>query len=255
MKCVLTHEEARQMLKLFQKPMFTNCKVYGFEAEVDPKWIEEILPPHLEPTKPYVNLEFYKSDQFVSFVSSVQCRYNDMLGEYGLAFFFDTDVAVTFGRESLAEPKKLALITVEEDGRHFVGTVSRYGQELVRIEADFGDEIGGDGIGGGYENFFHYKYSIKADGSGLEPVHLINCMFENMPKSPVQAMHASKVQLNDSPMDVIGSVPVKAINRGTYVVADKLGSASYLTAVDEEAFLPYAFMKHDYYLAIMQVVE
>lgn len=251
MKIVLSREEAQDMLNRFKSPHFTNTKNYITVFTTDPDWVKSILPPPLKPAEPLVTISISKGDQFSGLVLGVQARYNDMVGDYGLAYVMDTDLAVIFGREGLGEPKKLGITSVSDDGEKFVGTVSRWGQELLRVEADFGD-VAPEGIGCGPMDNFHFKYSIKADGSGLEPVHLINSHFENSVSDAV-LMKNCKVTLIDSPFDVYGQIPVGQVVmafRGTF---DMRGSAKYLAEVNEYDFLPYAFLKHDDYRLTMSI--
>lgn len=136
MKIEQTREEALQMLRCFQSPHFTNTRNYVTVCEVDADWVRDILPPPLEPADPVVTIAISKGDQFAGLVLSVTCKYGDLIGDWGLAYVMDTDLAVIFGREGLAEPKKLGVVTVEDDGRQFTASVSRFGQEVLRIEAD-----------------------------------------------------------------------------------------------------------------------
>lgn len=84
----------------------------------------------------------------------------------------DTDLAVIFGREGLAEPKKLGVTATElKDGR-FVGTVSRFGQELLRVEADVVGPATEPIVADALDNF-HFKYTINADGSGISDAGIL----------------------------------------------------------------------------------
>ena len=169
MKIKLTREEALDMLIHFKSPHFTNTRNYVTVCEVDEAWVKSILPPPLEYDQPIVTFAVSKGDQFSGLVCGVQCRFKDIVGSWGLAYVMDTDLAVIYGREGLAEPKKLGVTTVVDDGKKYVGTVSRFGQELLRIEADIAGP-GPEGLGGGSMDNLHFKYSVKADGTGLEPV-------------------------------------------------------------------------------------
>lgn len=99
---------------------------------------------------------------------------------------------------------------------------------------------------------FHFKYSIKADGSGLEPIHLIDSHFDNVATDSV-TMENCTVKLTDTPFDIYGQIPVKEVVACFAATLDMHGSAKYLAEVDEEEFLPYAFFKHDDYRLTMSV--
>ena len=251
MKIRMTREEALDMLKHFSTPHFTNTRNYVTVCEVDPAWVKSILPAPLEPDQPIVTFALSKGDQFSGLVCGVQCRYGDLVGSWGLAYVMDTDLAVIYGREGLAEPKKLGVTTVSDDGKKYVGTVSRFGQELLRIEADIAGP-GPEGLGGGSLDNFHFKYSVKADGSGLEPVHLIDSHFESTAENPV-VMENCTVTVNPSAFDVYGEIPVRKVVACFASTLDMRGSAKYLAEVDADEFLPWAFFKHDDYRLTMSI--
>ena len=115
MKIKMSNEEAQGMLKYFEHPHFTNVRNYITIVEVDPKWIEEILPPPLQPAAPVVSIALSEGDQFHGLVMGVNARYGDIVGDWGPAYVMDTDLGVIFGRESLAEPKKLGVTIVLQD--------------------------------------------------------------------------------------------------------------------------------------------
>lgn len=251
MKIKLTREEALDMLIHFKSPHFTNTRNYVTVCEVDEAWVKSILPPPLEYDQPIVTFAVSKGDQFSGLVCGVQCRFKDIVGSWGLAYVMDTDLAVIYGREGLAEPKKLGVTTVVDDGKKYVGTVSRFGQEPLRIEADIAGP-GPEGLGGGSMDNLHFKYSVKADGTGLEPVHLIDSHFENVSTDAV-LMENCTVKTADSPFDVYGQIPIKRVTACFAATLDMRGSARYLAEVDPEAFLPWAFFKHDDYRLTMNI--
>lgn len=120
--------EARDALRYFKHPHFSNTTNYITVVEVDPAWVKEILPPPLKPAAPIVSIALSEGDQFHGLVMGVQAKYGDTVGDWGLAYVMDTDLAVIFGREGLAEPKKLGVTTTDIADGKFVGTVSRWGE-------------------------------------------------------------------------------------------------------------------------------
>ena len=172
MKIKLSKEEARQMLKMFQAPHFTNTRNYITVCRVDEEWVKEILPPPLEMAEPIVTFALSKGDQFAGLVCGVQCKYGDLVGDWGLAYVMDTDFAVIYGREGLAEPKKLGVTQVQDDGKRYIGTISRFGQEVLRIEADIKGP-GPEGMGSGSDDpdlvGAHFEVHLKRCG---KPSHL-----------------------------------------------------------------------------------
>jgi acetoacetate decarboxylase len=252
MKNILSLQEARQMLGMFKHPHFTKVENYVTVIETTPEWIKEILPPPLVPADPIVTITFSAGDQFKGTLVEAQARFGDKVGGFGIAYVMDSDLGVIFGREGLAEPKKLGITTVQRNGSEFVGTTSRYGQELVRVEATALQE--GDPSNIGDIECFHFKYSIKPDGSGLEDVHLLNSSFK-IKCTFFETLKPKKLELHKSDHDVYGNIPVKRVIACFHAKIDMVASAQYLADVDPEAFLPYAFWKHDDYRLTMTPVE
>lgn len=100
--------------------------------------------------------------------------------------------------------------------------------------------------------FESYKYCVKVDGTGLEPVHLIDSHFENTSTGAV-LMENCTVKTVDSPFDVYGQIPIKRVVTCFAATLDMRGSARYLAEVDEDEFLPWAFFKHDDYRLTMNI--
>lgn len=249
MKIKMTDEEARQMLACFAHPHFTNVRNYITVVEVDPDWVKEILPAPLEPAQPLVTIALSEGDQFHGLVFGLNAKFGDIVGDWGLGYVMDTDLAMVFGREGLAEPKKLGVTTTEIKDGTFTGTVSRFGQEVLRVEADVEGPTDKDIVGPTMDNF-HFKYDIKADGSGITDVSLIRSHFDVTSQDTV-LMTPVKVELNDSPFDVYGQVPIIKPVASFYTTLDMVGSAEYLAEIPGEQFLPWAFFKHDDYRLTM----
>lgn len=55
----------------------------------------------------------------------VNAKYDDIVGDWGLAYVMDTDLDVIYGREDLAERKKLDVTVIDVVDNKFIGTVSR----------------------------------------------------------------------------------------------------------------------------------
>lgn len=251
MKMRLSEQEVQDMLKCFKSPHFTNVVNYITAFETDPDWVKEVLPAPLEPAEPIVSIALSEGDQFHGLIMGLQAKYGDLVGDWGIAYVMDTDLGVIFGRESLAEPKKLGVTTTEIKDGVFTGTVSRWGQELLRIEANVGEQTDEDLIGGAMENF-HFKYSIKADGSGITDVDLIRSHFDVKAENTT-LMTPTKIELNESPFDIYGEVPVGKVVSSFFAKLDMVGTGSYLARIPGEDFLPYAFFKHDDYRMTMDV--
>ena len=251
MKIKFTPEETQEMLKRFAHPHFTNTMMYVVNVEVDPEWVKEVLPAPLEPDEPVVTFCMEQGDQFSGLISGLQCRYGDIVGTWGLAFTMDTDLATIFGREGMGEPKKIATVVNAVEGDEYVGTMSRFGTELLRIEGKLGEALDYSDMTG--MDKFHFKYSIKADGSGITDVDLVHAYFKTEVTSK-RALSVDKFELNDFPMDIYGTIPVTKVRDGFCAMyKDMRVDLEYLAEVDRDGFLPWAFFKFDDYRLTMSV--
>ncbi|MBP5744323.1 MAG: acetoacetate decarboxylase family protein, partial [Oscillospiraceae bacterium] len=159
------------------------------------------------------------------------------------------ELAVRIGRDGLGEPKKQGETVVFDDGKKYIGTVSRFGQELLHIEADIVGP-GPEGLGGGPMDNLHFQYSIKVDGSGLTPVYLLDSHFDNVATDTL-LMENCTVKTTDTPFDIYGEIPIEEVVACFAATLEMRGHARYLAEVDPDEFLPYAFFKHDDYRLIV----
>ena len=236
------------MLGMFAKPHFTNVDNLTAVIRTDPEWVREVLPGPLVPTNPIVTVTLSQSDQFCGSIVGLQCAYDGIQGEFGLGYVMDSDLGVIFGREGLAEPKKFGDARITETDGLVIGTVARYGQELIRVEAE--PLQAGDPAMVGDLNCFHFKYTIRPDGSGIDDVKLVCSSFANACTS-VEILEPVSVAFTPSANDVYGEIPVLEVVACLRSRSDMVGSARYLADVDSEPLLPHAFFKHDDYRLTM----
>jgi len=244
MKNVLNPTEVKEMLQKFV-PNFTGINALNVVFETTPEFVREVLPPPLEPTAaPLVTISMQITDQYKGMTCLVASRYKNIEGNFGLGYVMNSDTAVIFGRELWGEPKKVGKTKITRNGDELIGTVERYGQELIRIKATVKQAKTAPATT--VMECFHFKYSIKPDATGIEDVRLVNVTF----KSQVQALEVcevNQIKLTETVMDVYGNIPIVKIIGGSYSQYDTMGSGKYLAEVDAEAFLPYAFANHDDY--------
>ena len=106
-------------------------------------------------------------------------------------------------------------------------------------------------MGDGLDNF-HFKYDINADGSGISEVDLILSHFDVKATDTV-LMSPTKVELNDTPFDIYGQIPIVKPIVSFYATLDMVGTAKYLAKIPADEFLPWAFFKHDDYRLTMDL--
>ena len=85
-----------------------------------------MLPKPLEPTDPYVRVNFAQVDMptgpLGACTIAVPCRHGDVKGTYDLLMVMTTEGAVLGGRETFGEPKKIGDVTLT----HEVGDKLRF---------------------------------------------------------------------------------------------------------------------------------
>lgn len=125
--------------------LWVDAKILVVEVEVDRDAAADLLPPPLtldEPATATLFVAEYPKTQFGSVYNeaAVILHASDENGEVGHCpwMVVDEDTALILGREFLGFPKKLADITLDVDANHAVGTVTRRGEEVMRLEADLG---------------------------------------------------------------------------------------------------------------------
>jgi acetoacetate decarboxylase len=243
-KFYLNPDELKEMLKSLN-PVFHNMQGLFVYARTTPEFVREVLPYPLEPVDPPTVLFSMQMGKSYNGLSTyVRCRYDELEGDYSIGFVMDSDLAVIFGRETISEPKKLGKVSFIREGNDMIGSIKRYGVEIVRIEANAVNRAE-PGVMEEAENF-HFRYNLKPDATGIDNCRLIRVHYKN--KVHVVEKCTAKVTLQDTVHDVFGRIPVLGIRTAYYFEFDIVGKGSYLTdELDAERLLPYAFFKHDDY--------
>lgn len=123
--------------------LWTAARVLTVSVPLDPEGFGEWLPPGLrlaDEPRATCFVAHYPHTTFGSVYNEAAVLV-DVVDAEGEArhcpwMVVDDDTALVLGREMLGFPKKLAQITLVEDGDAIVGTVRRRGVEVLRLEAD-----------------------------------------------------------------------------------------------------------------------
>jgi acetoacetate decarboxylase len=244
MKLVKTDAEVRKMLTSFS-PTFKNNNSMIIIFETDPEFVREVLPPPLQPAQRSIGTALLQNGaNYNGGGLFLKARYEDVEGDYCLAMPMNTDSAVIFGRELWGEPKKIAETDIARNGDQIVGTITRHGVEVVRVEAKTSAPVDREPFKN--NTHFHFRYNIKPDATGIENTRLIKVDFSNQIEFAI-GLDVQSLQFRESASDVYGNVPIKAVLTGVYLKMDCKGTGKYLAEVDDEKFLPYAFYRVDPY--------
>lgn len=138
---------------------------------------------------------------------------------------------------------KFGEVSFERTGDKIVASVSRYGQELVRMEADSVMKLDDYSQLEVMRNY-HHKYSLAADGSGIDNPELVEVMFKN----EVRALEGCQgtVVANKTDHDLYGDIPITSVVQMAYYDLDCYATGRTVTKdIDPKELLPNAFFKYD----------
>ena len=129
--------------ELWQGPfIWTNAKLLAVRVRIAGETAAALLPPGLQPEDPATATLFiadYPETQFGSVYKEagvlLHARDQDGPALHCSWMVVDDDAALILGREVLGFPKKLAAITLDQREGGVVGTVTRRGTLLMRLEA------------------------------------------------------------------------------------------------------------------------
>ena len=173
MAFVKTAEEIAAIEQVLARPRFTDARRAYLTFLTTAEFVEEVLPPGLEPVLtpgPMVAVtvgEFGSNcvGDFAGATISIPARYGEVEAAYVLTMFMSTDHAIIFGRDLFGEPKKQAAIELQTVGNQLRGTVDRMGVRLIDLSLSLGED---SGPGRSQAATFNIKAQPSVDGNGLE---------------------------------------------------------------------------------------
>jgi acetoacetate decarboxylase len=245
---VKSAEEIRDLLQRHAEPAFLDRRGLAIQFETEPEFVRAVLPPPLEPAErplASVGLSAFGASNCVGPFNggaiTVRCRYGDLEGQYCITMPMNTDTAVIYGRELYAEPKKLAAVTVEREGNRARATVARLGITTIALTADLTEPIPD---GSSEVNNFYFKFTIRADGTGLDHDPLLVCV--RTTSTVRNAMRGTgTITFAESRHDPVSDIPIVRVLGASWSEGDTFTRGRTLTSVPADAFLPYAFGKMD----------
>ncbi len=145
----------------------------------------------------------------------------------------------------MGRTKKIGDISFNRDGSKIVATASRFGKELVRIEAEMLMVVDDHSALQVMRNY-HHKYTLAADGSGIDDPQLVEVMFKN----DVRKLEGGQgtIVCNESEHDIYGDIPVTSIVQVAAYDVDCYAKGKTLTKdIDPKELAKNAFFKYDDY--------
>jgi acetoacetate decarboxylase len=240
---------------------FYDAEILTVYWETKPEIIERILPPPLKPAKRPMVHAFVANYPRTNFCPAyreaaifILADFNGELGTYCLSMPISDGMAMGLGREIYGFPKKMAEIGFKKGGDIVEGTVSRHGIEFFTIKAKLngklnaedGQKIITDNYGEGLP-IFNFKYSKSADGSGFD---LNPLLIKQGTTSDTKVLKTGEFEmnLNASPHDPWSELEVVKMLGCVYTVGTSvLLRGKVLAEVDPTAFIPYSYLRWDWW--------
>lgn len=259
----LDQNELQQLRNADWTAEFPGAEVLTAVFRTDEAVLARILPRPLQPTENPLGFAFiahYPQTSFGTVYSEaalfVQAKHRGRLGMYCLAMPVDNDMAMAGGREVFGYPKKMAeSITLEKVGSKVVGSVSRKGTELIRIELELSrpadiealaltgerDPRSSRAFGVTVFLFKHFQSPTMRGFDYLprlvaEPVVL-------RPRDDVRSGEGT-LRLTSSPYDPVGEVPVGELVTCAY---GKFDNTMLPGKIVGRVWNPLAFAKHAFF--------
>lgn len=265
MSFCMTPEQLRQLRDTHTMPEFTGAELLTAVFETDPAVARELLPRPLSPTPDPTGVAFvahYPKTNFGCVYNEgalfLTCRYKGEDGLYCLSMPVDDDMAMIGGRENFGYPKKIAeRITLGRDGASVVGSVTRRGTEILRIECELSGEAPADamdsimlratdwdGVACHKAVVFLFKHFPGPDGASFDYLpRLVREAVLFRPTAPLQ-LGQGQVTLASSPRDPLGEVPV---GRVTHVIHGTYNTTMLPGRVVARVWNPFRFLRHAFF--------
>jgi len=258
--------EIKQKKEEMRTSVFKGAEMIWVLWETKKEIIERILPPPLEPIERPIALAFvanYPSHSYgVPYTEAaliIRCQYKGELGNYFLAMPLTDDRATFAGREIWGFPKKLANVVYEKKDDEIYGYSERLGTKnievKVKLTGKFNDpetpKIVSDiqmipkrGKGTVNYLFKHFMHPTK-EGFDYNP-----WLVKQVTKSKIASMKMgeAEITLKSTIHDPWAELSVEKVLGGMYLQSEnEMFPGEVLTEVDPDEFLPYSFIRWDWY--------
>ena len=245
---------------------FANAEMLTLLWETKPEIIERILPAPLEPVeRPLVCafVAYYPStNQGQPYYESalyIRAKFKEEHGNYFLAMHVDDDRAMIGGREICGFPKKMATISLQRK-QTFVNAYSeRLGTRNLEAEVELAGKFNDSKMATILSQFkilptkkkgtinYNFKYFSSPDKTGFDyNPRLVRQ--ETLVKPISMEMGVAKIRLNSSIHDPWAELEIVKILGALYLKTNNtMLPGTVVSEVDPQEFLPYSFIKLDWY--------
>ncbi len=217
--------------------------------ETEPDLVAAVLPPPLEPTgDPLVRVSVARVDlgegrpPFGAGTFAVQARHGATVGNYPLVMPMTTEQSVIGGRETFGEPKKLAEVTLDQDGDRVVGRVTRLGTTFVELRGEVVESLPVPEDGSRVD--FYFKFLPAPDGKGFDTdPALVHC--HRTESARALARVEGEVILRMSRFDPVAELPVVRLVSMTLSERRSVQRGEIVERVPGEWLAPYVHQRYD----------
>ena len=247
---VKSPEQVEKFQQAYRNPVFQESFSLSLSFLTDPDVARELLPPLLEPAgQPRVSVSVYNIGRsncvgpFDGASVNLSCLFEGEPGVYCIAMPMSTGVAINFGRDLFAEPKKQAEISLTEHNGHAKGTVTRYGLTYIELHGTFEGPM--EPVDqSGTSHHYYFKHLPAADGYGLaHDPELIRVTHVGQTHEAVKGV--GSLTFRESPHDPLIDIPVLSVGAATLARGETSTTAEVVATVSQADFLPYAYAKTD----------
>ena len=234
-------------------PMVAKNLVALFET--DAEVIASVLPRPLELDEPQVRVTFAQVDMpgtdepLGAGTFAVRCRHGDLVGFYDLLMIMNREGAVTGGRETFGEPKKLGDAHVVLDGTTAHGAMGRMGVELAEIRGEVAETL--EPAPYNERLAFYFKFLLDPAGGRFdgdpELVHVVRGQ-QDLRRLRIDG----ELILRESRFDPIADVPVHRVLDIVYTESHQTQRGSIVGHVPAEWVWPYRHQRYDGMIARLQ---
>lgn len=222
--------------------------VYETDAEV----AQALVPKPLETSvRSEICVSFHAMATRVSADLTIEVRsaclgvrvdYDDKPGSYLLTVPMTSEQAVVVGRERFGEPRKLANIEFDGEGREVSAKVERMGIRYLAVKATRVEELGP-------REDTEYGYCIKAfpgcrPGKGFDhDPQLVRLEWRHDFRRVWRL--EGELEFRDSSFDPVADLPVRRIVDFEYTEGTTLASGRVLRPIPGEWLLPFLHQRYD----------
>lgn len=248
---VKTPEEVARIEAAIGNPSFSGAESFSVEFLVEPGFIEEVLPPPLEPVEePRMRAMVgrWQSNCVGDFAGGavyISVRHEGVEGDYNFCQYMDTDASVIYGRDVFGEPKKIARPNLRRRGDRFSASLERGGVKIVALEAEMERDLG---PGSAERSSFNFKSRPAANGIGLEEDAILT-RADFTVEARVALEGSGRLRFRGTPDEPLDEIPVTEVVRATYVEGDMVAHCKAVARVPADVFLPHHYARNDYWPA------